>query len=437
MSVRSLGNNLVSGKTRSPAESTSTPRRFGGPRHRCGRCCGPGSCWRRPGGSPNASIARSLGCACGHGAQVAAPVRRLPAGWAVRPAPAGPAAAIHRSAGRPGQGGGLRTPGRHELPLTRWSATELAAAAVRQRIVASVSASTVRRWLAQDAIKPWRYRSWIFPRDPDFKVKATRVLGLYARRWAGRRLRPDEYVLSADEKTGVQALRRIHPGLPTAAGRPARVEFEYRRGGTLAYLAAYDVHQARVFGRCEPTTGIAPFTNLVEQVMTVEPYASARRVFWIVDNGSSHAGDRSVQRMRAAFAERPAGPPARARQLAEPGRDLLLHPPTQGHHPRRRRPTSTNSPPGCWPSKPTTTPPPNPSTGPSPAPNSTPCSTASPPTPTRSRSRRNTRRTNGGRLASIRRVAAERDCEVSRSCACLARAECGRVASSRRRPKGG
>lgn len=192
-------------------------------------------------------------------------------------------------------------PARHELPLTRWSATELATAAVRQRIVASVSASTIRRWLAQDAIKPWRYRSWIFPRDPNFKVKAARVLDLYAGRWPGRRLRPDEYVLSADEKTGVQALRRIHPGLPAAAGRPARVEFEYRRGGTLAYLAAYDVHQARVFGRCEPTTGIAPFANLVEQVMQVEPYASARRVFWIVDNGSSHAEDRSIQRMRTAF----------------------------------------------------------------------------------------------------------------------------------------
>jgi transposase len=192
-------------------------------------------------------------------------------------------------------------PGQHELPLARWSATELAKAAVRQRIVTSVSASTIRRWLAQDAIKPWRYQSWIFPRDPDFKVKAARVLDLYAGRWSGRRLRLDEYVLSADEKTGVQALRRIHPGLPTGPGQPARVEFEYRRGGTLAYLAAYDVHQARVFGRCEATTGIVPFANLVEQVMTTEPYASARRVFWIVDNGSSHAGDRSVERIRNAF----------------------------------------------------------------------------------------------------------------------------------------
>jgi hypothetical protein len=68
-----------------------------------------------------------------------------------------------------------------------------------------------------------------------------------------------------------------------------RVEHEYQRGGALAYLAAWDVHQARLFGRCEASTGIEPFGRLVAQVMPCERYASARRVFWVVDNGSSHA----------------------------------------------------------------------------------------------------------------------------------------------------
>jgi transposase len=192
-------------------------------------------------------------------------------------------------------------PGQHNLSLSRWSASELARVAAEQGIVRAVSSSTVRRWLAADAIKPWRHRSWIFPRDPAFALKAGRVLDLYAHRWAGRRLTNDEYVISADEKSGVQALRRIHPGLPPGPGRPARVEFEYRRGGTLAYLAAYDVHRARVFGRCEPTTGIAPFAALVEQVMSTEPYTSARRVFWVVDNGSSHIGAAAVERMRSTW----------------------------------------------------------------------------------------------------------------------------------------
>jgi transposase len=182
-------------------------------------------------------------------------------------------------------------------PLSRWSCPELAHEVVARAIAGSISASTVRRWLADDALKPWQYRSWIFMRDPDFRAKAARVMDLYARTWQGEPLGDNEYVISADEKTSIQARCRCHPTLAPGPARATRVNHEYARGGALAYLAAYDVHQARVFGRCEPTTGIVPFMNLVEQVMTQEPYASARRVFWIVDNGSSHRGQKSVERL--------------------------------------------------------------------------------------------------------------------------------------------
>ena len=76
-----------------------------------------------------------------------------------------------------------------------------------------------------------------------------------------------------------------------------RVSHDYHRRGAIAYLAAYDVHRAQVFGRCEDSTGIEPFTALVTQVMTQEPYASADRVFWIVDNGSSHRGKKAIDRL--------------------------------------------------------------------------------------------------------------------------------------------
>jgi transposase len=183
------------------------------------------------------------------------------------------------------------------IPLSRFSHADLAAEAVDTGVVEDISASTVRRWLHRDAIRPWRHQSWIFPRDPDFAVKAGRVLDLYARLWHGEALGPDEYVISADEKTSVQARCRCHPSLPPGLARIMRVNHEYQRGGALAYLAAYDVHQARVFGRTEPTTGIVPFANLVAQVMIREPYASARRVFWITDNGSSHRGQKAVDRL--------------------------------------------------------------------------------------------------------------------------------------------
>jgi transposase len=186
-------------------------------------------------------------------------------------------------------------------PLARWSCPELAREAAARGITTAISASTVRRWLAGDVLRPWQHRSWIFPRDPYFAFKAARVLDLYERVWDGEPLAEDEYVISADEKPGVQARHRIHPALPPGPRRAMRVESEYARGGTLAYLAAYDVHRARVIGRCEQTTGIKPFTALADQVMTAEPYASARRVFWVVDNGASHRGWTAAARLSDAW----------------------------------------------------------------------------------------------------------------------------------------
>lgn len=187
-------------------------------------------------------------------------------------------------------------------PLSRWSAPELAREAITRGVAPEgISAATVRRWLTADAIKPWQYRSWLFPRDPDFATRAARVLDLYAGVWKGQPLAAGEYVISSDEKTSIQARCRCHPSLPPGKARTMRVNHEYQRGGAISYLAAYDVHQARVFGRCAPATGIAPFMALVEQVMTVEPYASAKRVFWVVDNGSSHRGQKAIDRLAQRF----------------------------------------------------------------------------------------------------------------------------------------
>ena len=168
-------------------------------------------------------------------------------------------------------------------------------------LVATISDSTVWRWLNEDAIRPWQHRCWIFPRDPLFAIKAGRILDLYERVWQGKALRSDEYVLSTDEKTSIRARSRIHPTLPTQPGSPMRVEHEYKRCGAWAYMAALDVHRAKVFGRCEPKSGIAPFDRLVDQVMRQPPYNEARRVFWIMDNGSSHRGAKCVARLQEKY----------------------------------------------------------------------------------------------------------------------------------------
>lgn len=188
-------------------------------------------------------------------------------------------------------------PKKYDLPLSRWSIADVAAQVRRSGLVATISDSTVWRWLHEDAIRPWYHRCWIFPRDPAFATKASRILDLYERVWEGQPLQDDEFVLSADEKTSIQARNRKSPTLPTRPGIAMKVEHEYKRCGAWAYFAALDVHRAKVFGRCEPKSGIAPFDRLVTQVMAQPPYNQARRVFWILDNGSSHRGTRCVKRL--------------------------------------------------------------------------------------------------------------------------------------------
>ena len=182
-------------------------------------------------------------------------------------------------------------------PLSRQSLADVTARA-RKALDTPMSRSTVWRILDTDTIKPWRYKYWIFPRDPRFAEKAGPILDLYAGLWHGQPLGPKDHILSADEKTSIQARRRCHPSLPPAPGRPAYIENEYKRGGALQYLAAWDVRRGYVMGRCESRTGIAPFGRLVKQVLAEEPYRSGERLFWIVDNGSSHRGEAATKRLR-------------------------------------------------------------------------------------------------------------------------------------------
>ncbi len=186
------------------------------------------------------------------------------------------------------------------IPLSRQSTSDVTRR-VQDALGRPISRSTVWRILHRAAIKPWQYRYWIFPRDPDFAAKAQQVLDLYAGYWHGERLRDNEYIISSDEKTSIQARLRIHPSLPPRPGDPGRIEFEYQRGGALQYLAAWDVRRGVVMGRSERHTGMDPFMRLVEQVMSQEPYRSAVRVFWVVDNGSSHRGARAQERLKKRF----------------------------------------------------------------------------------------------------------------------------------------
>jgi hypothetical protein len=193
-------------------------------------------------------------------------------------------------------------------PLSRQSTADLTKRA-QEELNKPISRSTVWKILDADAIKPWQYEHWIFPRAANFFEKAAVVLDLYEGYWQGERIDPFDRIISSDEKTSIQARIRTHTTLPPGPGRRRRVEHEYERGGALQYLAAWDVQLGRVMGRCEAKTGIEPFGRLVKQVMEHPDYRTPfgrsdvrSRVFWVVDNGSSHRGKASVKRMSQAYA---------------------------------------------------------------------------------------------------------------------------------------
>ena len=135
-------------------------------------------------------------------------------------------------------------------------ALRLAREAVERGIVARDLGTTVWRWLAEDAIRPWNYRSWIFPRDPNFAEKAGRILDLYEGRWQGELLDPGDFVICADEKPSIQARTRMPPDAPRQRRRRAAGRARVRAQGRALLPRRLGRPSSRIFDRCAaPRTG--------------------------------------------------------------------------------------------------------------------------------------------------------------------------------------
>jgi hypothetical protein len=202
-------------------------------------------------------------------------------------------------------------PVRYGLALGRFSRTELYRLVIECAIT-EASASTIWRWLHEDAIKPWQQRCWIYRRDPQFAPKAGRALDLYGRTLmstSSPRTRSPSCRRSAATTRRALPERAAPRAMSSSTSEAARSP-TWPRGMCITRTCSI---------ASSPRPGIEPFGRLVEQVMTSEPYASARTVYWIVDNGSSHAGKTSIKRIQDR------SPNAR-----------LIHLPAQGSSVRRR-----------------------------------------------------------------------------------------------------
>ncbi len=178
-------------------------------------------------------------------------------------------------------------PAKRDLPFSRLSLGELQDYLVQQEVVAHISIGKLWTVLDEDAIRPWYHRSWLFPRDPQFLEKAGPILDLYQGRFEARALRAREYVLSFDQKTSIQARHRQHASVASGPGYPQLVEHEYERQGALNLLACLDVHSGQLWGQCYLRKRRAEVEAFVNELFAREPYASAQRIHFILDNCSS------------------------------------------------------------------------------------------------------------------------------------------------------
>lgn len=171
--------------------------------------------------------------------------------------------------------------------LSQWDCTEIARQLVRDGVVRSISAETVRQILLHHRLKPWRQKMWLsakVPRDAAFAAQVQGICDLYT-----RPLRPDEVVLCVDEMTSLQPRPRKSKTLAAKEDRPTRVEHEYGRCGALNLFAAFDTRTGTVYGSTASRKRQVEFIAFLEQLDRAIP-ASVKTVHVVLDNVRMHKG---------------------------------------------------------------------------------------------------------------------------------------------------
>lgn len=172
------------------------------------------------------------------------------------------------------------------LHLARWDCRRLQEVVVEQAIVGAIHYTTVARILAQASLQPHRSRYWQTATiDERFITQAAKILWRYERvAWLYNR---GEMGLCVDEKPPLPVLVRRVPTQPRRRGQIARREFEYKREGTVTFLAALNVYDGSRWGCCRAANDHGQFLGALRRL--AQHYRGAHRLHLILDNGSSHS----------------------------------------------------------------------------------------------------------------------------------------------------
>ncbi len=193
-------------------------------------------------------------------------------------------------------------------PITHRTAHELADEVVKRGIVDSISTTQVGRYLREAAMQPHKSRYWLNTTEKDpvrFQRQVETVCDTYREAPVLERTR-DTHTVCVDEMTGIQALERIAAAKPMIAGKPARIEFEYERHGTLTLIGNFRVTTGELIApTIGPTRTEADFASHIEQTMATDPEASW---VFVADNLNIHCSETLVQVVAEACAiEEPLG----------------------------------------------------------------------------------------------------------------------------------
>lgn len=178
-------------------------------------------------------------------------------------------------------------PQEHGHVWQRWSGEKLRHVAIEKKIVAAISASTIRRWLREDKIKPWRYHTWQKSTDPQFVEKAAPVLDLYEK--AEELADQGEVICSVDEKTGIQARQPASPTRAAAPGYPVQVADRYVRMGAVQLFCALMVATGMTFARTKIGRKFADFQAFLLELFASAEVVGKKVLHLILDNGKTHA----------------------------------------------------------------------------------------------------------------------------------------------------
>jgi len=128
-------------------------------------------------------------------------------------------------------------------PVDHWTHRELADEAKQRGIVPSISASQVGRFLAESDLQPHRSKYWLNTTEKDPDVFQTQV-EVVCQAWRDAPelyFQANTHTVSVDEMPGLQALERIAKTIPMQPGQPKRIEYEYKRHGTLCLIGNWHV----------------------------------------------------------------------------------------------------------------------------------------------------------------------------------------------------